>query len=256
FIKVTTKVENWIEKTSVDGKWPANSKNITQSWLKEGLKPQYLNYENKKFSKSRNIWVFGGDAKDNGIPFVWRYYLISSRPETSGSIFTWKEFIIRNNTEFTIPSFSYDSESEQTLIENINNLLTNYIEALENIKLRAGLEIAMDISRQSNGYLQESKPDNTLFANSLEKCASVIGVSINLIYLLSAVFSQYMPSVTESILRQLNAPLRNIPDTFTMDIEAGHQIGKAEFLSRGLMKKWQKNLTTNNVIATEVPKAD
>ncbi|CAG8579610.1 12470_t:CDS:2, partial [Cetraspora pellucida] len=379
-------------KTSIEGKWSANSKNITQSWLKEGLKPrcitrdlnwgtpvpleemkgkvfyvwfdapigylsimanytnewekwwknpdqvklyqfmgkdnvpfhtvmfpcsllgtdeewtllhhisttEYLNYENMKFSKSRNIGVFGDDAKDTGIPVsVWRYYLISSRPETSDSIFTWKEFITRNNNELlanlgnfvnrvmkfvtakydsTIPSFSCDSESEQTLIKNINNLLTNYIEALENIKLRAGLEIAMEISRQGNGYLQESKLDNTLFANNPEKCASVIGVSINLIYLLSALFSPYMPSVTESIVRQLNAPLRNIPDTFTMDIEAGHQIGKAEYLfkridekmaeefskkfageSRDDKKTAKKNKkaskTANNVIATEVPKA-
>ncbi|CAG8837572.1 2004_t:CDS:2, partial [Cetraspora pellucida] len=94
----------------------------------------------------------------------------------------------------TIASFSCDSESEQTLIKNINNLLSNYIEALENIKSRAGLEIAMEISRQGNGYLS------------------------------------YMPSVTEPIVRQLNAPLRNIPDTFTMDIEAGHQVDKAEYL--------------------------
>ncbi|CAG8603407.1 279_t:CDS:2, partial [Racocetra persica] len=387
--KLQPKVENWIEKASVEGKWSANSKNITQSWLKEGLKPrcitrdlswgtpvplegmkgkvfyvwfdapvgylsitanytnewekwwknpdqvklyqfmgkdnvpfhtvmfpcsllgtdeewtllhhisttEYLNYENTKFSKSRNIGVFGDDAKDTGIPVsVWRYYLISSRPETNDSIFTWKDFIVRNNNELlanlgnfvnrvmkfvaakydsTIPSFSYDSESEQTLVKNINKLLTNYIEALENIKLRAGLETAMEISREGNGYLQESKLDNTLFANNPEKCASVIGVSINLIYLLSALFSPYMPSTTESIVRQLNAPLRNIPDTFTMDIEAGHQIGKAEYLfkrideklaeeyskkfggeskdndKKAAKKNKKASKTANNVIATE-----
>ncbi|CAG8482495.1 3165_t:CDS:2, partial [Dentiscutata heterogama] len=349
--KLQQKVENWIEKASVEGKWSANSKTITQSWLKEGLKPrcitrdlnwgtpvpleemkqkvfyvwfdapigyfsitanytnewekwwknpdqvklyqfmgkdnvpfhtvmfpcsllgtdeewtllhhisttEYLNYENAKFSKSRGIGVFGDDAIDTGIPVaVWRYYLISSRPETNDSTFTWKEFIAKNNNELlanlgnfvnrvikfvtakfnsTIPSFSYDSESEQELIKNINNLLTNYIDALENIKLRAGLETAMEISRQGNGYLQDSKLDNALFGNKPEKCASVIGISVNLIYLLSAVFSPYMPSVSESIVRQLNAPLRNIPDTFIMDIEPGHQIGKAEYLFKRIDEK-------------------
>ncbi|CAG8819300.1 4137_t:CDS:2, partial [Cetraspora pellucida] len=119
--------------TSIEGKWTANSKNITQSWLKEVLKPQ------------------------------------------------------------------------QTLIKNINNLLTNYIEALGNIKLRAGLEIAMEISQQGNGYLQESKLDNTFLRNALRS--------------------------------QLSAPLRNIPDTFTMDIEAGYQIGKAEYLFKRIDEK-------------------
>ncbi|CAG8466416.1 7183_t:CDS:1, partial [Acaulospora morrowiae] len=88
----------------------------------------------------------------------------------------------------------------------------------------------MDVSRLGNGYLQDSKLDNTLFANNPEKCASVIGVSINLIYLVSALISPYMPSTSESIVRQLNVPLRNIPDTWAMDIEAGHHLGKAEYL--------------------------
>ncbi|CAG8582059.1 32584_t:CDS:2 [Gigaspora margarita] len=349
--KLQQKVEDWIEKVSVEGKWSANSKTITQSWLKEGLRPrcitrdlswgtpvplkemeqkvfyvwfdapigylsitanytnewekwwknpdqvklyqfmgkdnvpfhtvmfpcsllgtdeewtllhhisttEYLNYENAKFSKSRGIGVFGDDAINTGIPVsVWRYYLISCRPETSDSIFTWKEFISKNNNELlanlgnlvnrvikfvvakfnsTVPSFSYDSESEQRLIKNVNDLLKNYIDSLENIKLRAGLETAMEISRQGNGYLQDSKLDNTLFEKNPEKCASVIGVTLNLIYLLSAIFSPYMPSVSECIIRQLNAPLRNIPDTFAMDIGPGHQIGKAEYLFKRIDEK-------------------
>ena len=30
--------------------------------------PEYLNYEDGKFSKSRGVGVFGNDAKDTGIP--------------------------------------------------------------------------------------------------------------------------------------------------------------------------------------------
>jgi methionyl-tRNA synthetase len=44
---------------------------------------EYLNYENTKFSKSRGVGVFGDGAKETGIgPSVWRYYLLSNRPET------------------------------------------------------------------------------------------------------------------------------------------------------------------------------
>src|SRR6185369_12967673 len=121
---------------------------------------EYLNYENTKFSKSRNIGVFGDDVKDTGIPVsVWRYYLLSIRPETGDSMFTWKEFITKNNTEllanlgnfvnrvvkFTnskytgvIPSYTVDSEAEQEFIKKINSLLTSYVESLEAVKLRAG----------------------------------------------------------------------------------------------------------------------
>ncbi|CAG8835578.1 17888_t:CDS:1, partial [Cetraspora pellucida] len=81
----------------------------------------------------------------------------------------------------------------------------------------------------------------------------------------------YMPSVTEPIV-----PLRNIPDTFTMDIEAGHQVDKVEYLFKRIDEKMAEEFskkfagesrddkknnkktskTANNVIATEVLKAD
>lgn len=44
--------------------------------------------------------VFGTSAKEtNQSPSVWRYYLLMNRPETSDSVFTWNEFIARNNGE-------------------------------------------------------------------------------------------------------------------------------------------------------------
>lgn len=45
--------------------------------------PEYLNYEDGKFSKSRGVGVFGIDAKNTGIPSdVYRFYLLYVRPET------------------------------------------------------------------------------------------------------------------------------------------------------------------------------
>ena len=44
--------------------------------------------------------MFGTSAKEtNQSPSVWRYYLLMNRPETSDSVFTWNEFIARNNGE-------------------------------------------------------------------------------------------------------------------------------------------------------------
>ncbi|CAG8437167.1 10663_t:CDS:2 [Ambispora gerdemannii] len=343
--------ETWVQKASVEGKWTANGISITQSWLKEGLKPrcitrdlkwgtpvpleemkdkvfyvwfdapigylsitanytenweqwwknpedvklyqfmgkdnvsfhtvifpssligtnekwtllhhisttEYLNYENDKFSKSRNIGVFGNNAKDTGIPVAaWRYYLISSRPETNDAMFTWKEFIAKNNNEllanlgnfvnrvikFTVakynsqvPTYSTHDTPEKTLLETVNTQLALYIQTLDNVKLRAGLDIAMEISRIGNHYLQDAKLDNTLFEKNPAKCGTVIGVTLNLIYLLSAIFSPYMPSTSASILRQLNAPPRNIPDEWTLDIYEGHQIGKPEYLFKRIEDK-------------------
>jgi methionyl-tRNA synthetase len=61
---------------------------------------EYLNYESGKFSKSRNVGVFGNNARETNVPpDVWRYYLISNRPETGDSVFAWKDFVNKNNGE-------------------------------------------------------------------------------------------------------------------------------------------------------------
>ena len=63
----------------------------------------YLNYENAKFSKSRGVGVFGNTAKDTQIHSdVWRFYLLSRRPETSDSEFKWQEFVDANNNELSV----------------------------------------------------------------------------------------------------------------------------------------------------------
>ena len=51
-------------------------------------------YESGKFSKSHNRGVFGPAAKETGIPpSVWRYYLLSTRPETADATFSWDDCV-------------------------------------------------------------------------------------------------------------------------------------------------------------------
>lgn len=55
---------------------------------------EYLNYEGGKFSKSKNRGVFGPAARETGIPAsVWRYYLLSTRPETADAMFSWADCV-------------------------------------------------------------------------------------------------------------------------------------------------------------------
>lgn len=62
--------------------------------------PEYLNYEDGKFSKSRGVGVFGDMAKDTGIPAdVWRFYLLYLRPEGQDSAFSWADLLLKNNSE-------------------------------------------------------------------------------------------------------------------------------------------------------------
>jgi methionyl-tRNA synthetase len=82
---------------------------------------EYLNYEGGKFSKSKNRGVFGPAAKETGIPAsVWRYYLLSTRPETADAMFSWADCV-------SLPVFC---SSNRNLIDRLqisanNNVLLN-----------------------------------------------------------------------------------------------------------------------------------
>ena len=59
-----------------------------------GVYSEFLNYEGGKFSKSRNLGVFGTQAQQTGVPAsVWRYYLLANRPESADSMFSWADFV-------------------------------------------------------------------------------------------------------------------------------------------------------------------
>ncbi|RKP09230.1 methionyl-tRNA synthetase [Thamnocephalis sphaerospora] len=214
---------------------------------------EYLNYEDTKFSKSRNIGVFGDNAKLTGVPpSVWRYYLISSRPETNDSIFTWKEMIAKCNNELlanvgnfcnrvirfadsvkyssVVPVYTADEEPEQQLLADVNQLVAQYVDALRQVKIRAALRIAMEVSARGNQYLQDQRLDNTLFNEHRARCDTVVAVALNLVYLLGSLFYPFMPSTSECLWRQLNAPARLLTDTWTLDLLPGHRIGEPEYL--------------------------
>jgi methionyl-tRNA synthetase len=142
---------------------------------------------------------------------------------------------------------------------DINALLDEYREAMEATKLRSGLSIAMQMSARGNVYIQRSGLDKSLLTEHPERCAQVLLNTINLIYLLSVVIHPFMPTTSEGILRQLNAPARSLPETFSIDILPGHTIGKAEYLFKRIdnvngeqEKKWQRKFGGDAVAAKTV----
>ncbi len=215
----------------------------------------YLTYEGGKFSKSRGIGVFGDSAKKTGVPSdVWRYYLLSHRPESGDTEFTWDSFISCNNNlllknfgnfvnrvlKFVnsshcnniVPNWTeYHEASFDAWKEEVNQLLAQYIQELDAVKLRAGLATVLHISQLGNSFLQSNKLDNNLAVNESAKCAAVVGLAINLIHLLASIVSPYMPETAKSINTQLRMDPLLIPDHWNADsIQPGHEIGKAEYL--------------------------
>lgn len=199
--------------------------------------------------------MFGDQASLTGISSsVFRYYLLSSRPESSDSQFLWREFISKNNTELlnnlgnlvnrvikflhakyndVVPDYTLDKDTTRIkkLETDVNEILKSYIDTMDSLKLKNGLKLAMDLSARANLFLQENKLDNNLFNNHPERCAATIGSALNVIYLLSAMLSPFLPATSDDIDKQINAPRLAVPDTWKVgDILPGHTIGKASYL--------------------------
>jgi methionyl-tRNA synthetase len=184
---------------------------------------------------------------------VWRYYLLSHRPETGDSEFEWEAFVLDNNyllnnlgnlvnrvVKFTA-SKTYDSivpdytKASDPLFDefkkNVNAKLADYIDAFEKVKLRGALTEAMATSQLGNKLLQDVGLDNRLASEEPEKCAALVGIVLNHLHLIAAIIAPYMPGTSKSILAQLNASPFPIPTSFNFDtIPAGHKIGTPEYL--------------------------
>ncbi|XP_008222906.1 PREDICTED: probable methionine--tRNA ligase isoform X2 [Prunus mume] len=234
---------------------------------------EYLNYEAGKFSKSKGIGVFGNNAKDTNIPVeVWRYYLLTNRPEVSDTLFTWADLQAKLNSELLnnlgnfinrvlsfvakpsgqgygsiipdAPSAESDPLTEK-LAEKVGKYVEQYIESMEKVKLKQGLKTAMSISSEGNAYLQESQFWK-LYKEDQPRCAVVMRTSVGLVHLLACLLEPFMPSFSLEVFKQLDLP----PETHISlyddkgDIASarrpweivpiGHKIGKPEPLFKEL----------------------
>lgn len=141
--------------------------------------------------------------------------------------------------------YSPNDESDAEFITGINGLLKDYINAMEAVKLRLGLQTVMLVSMRGNSYLQSSGLNKQLMTENPARCAQVISRAINLIYALSVLIYPFMPATSESILTQINAPARIVPEVLSNDILAGHHIGTPVHLFKKIEEKmidvWRAN---------------
>lgn len=215
---------------------------------------EYLNYEDTKFSKSRGVGVFGDMAKDTGIPSdVWRFYLLYVRPEGQDSAFSWADMATKNNSELLnnlgnfinragmfVTKFFEGCVPQMELLQEDKKLLAvvgwelqQYIQLMDKVKIRDALKHILNISRHGNQYIQVNEPWKRIKGGDADRqrAGTVTGVSVNIACLLSVMLFPYMPTVSQTIRDQLNAPQSVVSSalqgggTFACALRAGHRIG-------------------------------
>jgi methionyl-tRNA synthetase len=210
---------------------------------------EYLNYEDSKFSKSRGIGVFGTDAMETEIDAdVWRFYLLSIRPESQDSSFSWADLQARNNSELlnNLGNFvhralsflvkNFDSKigpltlkaEDVQLLASVNRELASYYELLDGVRLRDALRHVLNISRLGNQHVQSSSAW-TLIKGSEEdriRAWTVISLCANLSALIALLLSPYMPTVAKQLAQQLNLSSTKLSgNRFAPLLPTGHTIG-------------------------------
>ncbi|CAF2269565.1 unnamed protein product [Brassica napus] len=249
--------------------FPSTQLGTGENWtlMKTISVTEYLNYETGKFSKSKGVGVFGNDVKDTNIPVeVWRYYLLTNRPEVSDTLFTWGDLqakltgeLLNNLGNFVNRVLSFIAKPEpsgygsvipdapgaeshpltQSLAEKVGKFVKEYVEAMEKVKLKQGLKIAMAISNEGNAYLQEAQFWK-LFKEDKPSCAIVIRTAAGLVYLLAQLLEPFMPSFSREVFKQLSLPLHfslsdeGIASRLWEMLPPGHRIGTPQPLFKEL----------------------
>ena len=152
---------------------------------------QYLNFEGKKFSKSKGIGVFCENLPNAGLgPDYWRFYLTFLIPENKDTDFSWKDFQNRINSDLIgnfsnfinrtlkfiwnkfggeIPKGKLDKNFVEEVKKRINNILKFY----EDVELREALQEILKLSDFGNKYFDSKKPWENDDKNTILICANL-----------------------------------------------------------------------------------
>lgn len=220
---------------------------------------EYLNYEDGKFSKSKGIGVFGTDAKDTEIPAdVWRFYIFYNRPEKSDTLFTWKDFQEKVNSEllgnlgnFVNRTITFvqkfyngkipDGIEDRKFITEVKERESKITGYLEHAALKDAFHEIFALSSFGNKVFQEGEPWK-LRNEDPEKAKSLIHHLTYLVKDLAILIQPYMPEIAGQIGGFLNNPSMNWKDLGTFS--GMDTIGKPRILFQRLENDFIMSLRT------------
>ncbi len=211
---------------------------------------EFLNFEGKKFSKSRH-WGIDVDEFLSIFPAdPLRYTLAANLPETRDTDFYWKEFQSRNNNEladilgnFINRTFTFvfkhfegkvppKGKPEQIDIEMLG-VISRYPQTIssyfESYKIRDGVNEIMNLARGGNKYFNDSEPWKTVKTDK-EKCGTTLYVCMQTIYTLCELLSPVLPFTSEKLLKMLNTQFTDWDKCGEENLKERHKLNNPEIL--------------------------
>ena len=170
---------------------------------------EFLTFESKKGSKSRNWAIWVPDYLSRYDPDPLRYLLSVNMPETSDTDFSWREFVRRNNDELVatygnlvnrVLTFTYKNfngcvpdngkmDDSGAVLDNKARAAAQQVDTLlSHCHFKQAILQAMSLAQETNRYLDEQAPwkkikeDRQAAANSLYTAICVISRLKNMLY--------------------------------------------------------------------------
>lgn len=211
---------------------------------------EFLNFEGKKFSKSRGWGIDVIEFLDLFPADLLRYTLAANLPENKDTDFYWKEFQGRTNGEladilgnfinrtFTfahkhfegkVPAKGNLDEIDVEMIKLLKEYPAKIGGLLEKYKIKDAVFEMMNLARAGNKYFNDSEPWVSI-KNEKEKCATTINICLQTIYTLAEIFSPVLPFSSEKIFAFLNSGKTGWDKCGFENLPAGHPLNKQEIL--------------------------
>ena len=226
---------------------------------------EFLNFEGKKFSKSRNWGIDVIDFLKLFPADPLRYTLAANLPENRDTDFYWKEFQARNNNEladilgnfvnrtFTfvhkhfngkIPAKSKLANIDKEFLNELKGYPGKISTLFEKYRIKDGVNELMNLARLGNKYFNDSEPWKTIKSDK-EKCGTTLNICIQAIFTLADLFSPVIPYSCDKIFKMLNSKPANWNNAGQENLQAGHLLNQPEILFTKIEDKVIEELKLN-----------
>lgn len=219
---------------------------------------EFLNYDGRKFSKSRGIGIFCREATELYPADYWRYYLISILTEHRDADFTWETFQEKINNDLNdvlgnfvhrtltldqkffagkVPKPDNYTLHDEKVEDEIEKRAKETGELLAAIKLKDALASVIELARAGNQYLTAEEP-----WKNPQRRANVIYLCLNIISSLSVLLGPFVPESAQKMRKFLSLDENYKWDDALKSLEPGKQLGGFEPMFKKIEEKEIKEL--------------
>lgn len=211
---------------------------------------EFLNFEGKKFSKSRGWGIDVDEFLSLFEADLLRFTLASNLPENKDTDFYWKEFQSKTNSELAdifgnfvnrtfifaakhfdskVPEISKLEKIDEEMIETIKNFPGKIGSLINTYKIKEAVFEMMNLARAGNKYFNDSEPWKSVKTDK-DKCGTTINLCLQTIYTLAEVFEPVIPFTSQKLFKMLNAEKTGWDKCGDLNLASGHSLNSPQIL--------------------------